>query len=757
MSSSLRSTPLVSKRPHEEDNNNNNNNGTTSKRRHRVTEACNPCRHRKDRCNGVRPACDNCLRAGRSCTYRPTKKRGLRTGYVRALETMAGMLFSKVQGLDLWATSLFDGQVIIPEIQLNEDELELSNISVEALAERWRGSSLMKKIEEALSAETNEDDEGNESIKVFDRKALQLSVLATETLHTRAAFDRENPNAFSAMPPGPLISSVLPTDVYASQSRFSMPSDGSAYPSTDADIAIPEPVHTETDAIVDCAMDMQEDTPLPVHWRSDLDNYFAISHCWLPISQKHDLLRTGYILSSPPTSQKTSVPVTHGDRAFLKAVLAFSAYHGESPPVQRASADNLGSVDATTVCGTIGTMIPNKIEAVEIGHVRALLIMTLVNMYSENPKQAWVSIGSATRVLTIMVKPFLRQEKPPRDLDEGTKRTALCCMALDSLVAAWVGLPPYFDDVDISSIGRLPTEGLEEWEPWIPSTAPEATTRVPASPGQILSIFNQFMDHVGLLNKMLRVSKGSLTNLHAQLTPPNLADWAGRLALPPYDELSGSPQYFNSHLLAASLKEALVSAADFGDLDTNARNTHCRLWQSIDISERFARNTGLPFVSPVCSISMFILRLTLDDKPYPQCGFEAQLGSLRSCLHELDGGNNPRNVEQHHLQQGRALTASSLRGISLMTEAERLLRNLDEIETETITQNNDFEFVQMMDSRVSAGTNAVTTADNVTRNAVGSGIDLQMMEQTVEPSAIGAALVDDNLFQSLAELDPDDW
>jgi hypothetical protein len=63
----------------------------------------------------------------------------------------------------------------------------------------------------------------------------------------------------------------------------------------------------------------------------------------------------------------------------------------------------------------------------------------------------------------------------------------------------------------------------------------------------------------------------------------------------------------------------------------------------------------------------------------------------------------------------------------------------------------------MMDSRVCAETNAVTTAENVTRNAVGSGIDLQMMEQTVEPSAIGAALIDDNLFQSLAELDPDDW
>jgi hypothetical protein len=671
---------------------------------------------------------------------------------------MAGMLFSKVQGLDLWATSLFDGQNIIPEIHLNEDELQLSNTSVEALIERWRGSSLMKKIEETLSTETNEDDEGNESVKVFDRKALQLSVLATETLRARATLGRESSNAFSSMPPGPLISSVLPTDMHASQPRFSMPTEGSVDPSLETDIAISEPVHMETDAIVDCAIDMQEDTPLPVHWRSNLDNYFATSHCWLPISQKHDLLRTGYILSSLPTSQKTSVAVTHGDGVFLRAVLAFAAYHAGSRPVEGVSgADSLGSVHATTVCGAIAAMIPDRIEAVEIGHVRALLIMTLVNMYSGNPKQAWVSIGSATRALTIMIKPFLRQEKPPRDLDEGTRRTALCCMALDSLVSAWVGLPPYFDDADISSIGHLPTEGLEEWEPWIPSTAPEGTTRVAASPGQILSIFNQFMDHIGLLNEMLRVSKGSLTNMHAQLTPLNLADWAGRLALPPYDELICSPQYFNSHLLAASLKEAVVSAANLGNLDINARNTHSRLWQTIEISESFARTTGLPFVSPACCISMFILRLALDSKSYPQCGFGTQLGSLRSCLQELDGSKNVRNVEQYHLQQGMASTASSLRERSLMTEAERLLRNLDGIEIETGTQSNGFEYVQMMDSRVSSGTDAMTIAENNTRNAVGSSIHLQIMEQTVEPSAIGTVLSDDNLFQSLAELDPDDW
>ncbi|KAL1864271.1 hypothetical protein VTK73DRAFT_6002 [Phialemonium thermophilum] len=34
--------------------------------------ACDTCRQRKSRCDGTRPACSHCVRAGRRCTYRPT-------------------------------------------------------------------------------------------------------------------------------------------------------------------------------------------------------------------------------------------------------------------------------------------------------------------------------------------------------------------------------------------------------------------------------------------------------------------------------------------------------------------------------------------------------------------------------------------------------------------------------------------------------------------------------------------------------------
>ncbi|KAF3010856.1 hypothetical protein E8E13_009056 [Curvularia kusanoi] len=670
---------------------------------------------------------------------------------------MAGMLFSKVHGLDPWVTSLFEGQNTIPDIHISEDEIEATNTSVEALTERWRSSSLLKQIEQALSAETNEDEEGTDSVKVFDRKALQLSMLATKTLRTKASSGQAYSNVISVMPPGPSMSSVGLTDECTNHSQFPLPAYGSIDPSLDADITTVEANDIEADVIIGSATNTPEDMNLPVNWRSDLDNYFATSHCWLPISQKHDLLRIAYILSSFSTSQNTPIPVTHGDRTFLKAVLAFAALQSETRLASRTpGTDNLYSKRASEVCGVIGTLIPNNMEAIEIGHVRALLIVTLVYMHSGTQNQAWFSIGRAARAMSILLKPFLRQEKSSRDLEEGIRRTALCCIALDSLVAAWVGLRPYFNRADILCIGSLPTEGLEEWEPWISSNVPEGAALAATSPGQILSTFNHFMEYIGLLNELLRSSKGTLKDIHSQSSELSIMESAKRLNFNLNDQtFSSNPQRFNCILLAASLREVMKPSRD-PNLD--ARDTTDHLWHTVRVAENFVQTVGVPFVSPACNVFISVLRLSQNDRSGPQCGFENEITSLRDCLLELDQSVTTVDVEQHRLQQRISSTPFPLRERSLMTEAERLLRNLDGIETVTGTQSDDLEFVHGTESHVLSGSNAPTTIGNgLVQNAVGSNIEPQTTEQTIEPSAIGIVLSDDNLFQSLAELDPDDW
>ncbi|KAF2161042.1 hypothetical protein M409DRAFT_33065, partial [Zasmidium cellare ATCC 36951] len=56
--------------------------GADSNTRMRVTQACNECRKRKDRCDGARPSCSRCVSCDRPCRYNQSnKKRGLRGGY----------------------------------------------------------------------------------------------------------------------------------------------------------------------------------------------------------------------------------------------------------------------------------------------------------------------------------------------------------------------------------------------------------------------------------------------------------------------------------------------------------------------------------------------------------------------------------------------------------------------------------------------------------------------------------------------------
>ncbi|KAF9437852.1 hypothetical protein BGZ76_010868 [Entomortierella beljakovae] len=73
---------------HENDENDNNNGDDAAPvKRKRLTQACDPCRKKKIKCDGVKPSCANCLKINANCTYLPSmKKRGPRQGYIELLE-----------------------------------------------------------------------------------------------------------------------------------------------------------------------------------------------------------------------------------------------------------------------------------------------------------------------------------------------------------------------------------------------------------------------------------------------------------------------------------------------------------------------------------------------------------------------------------------------------------------------------------------------------------------------------------------------
>ncbi|KAG9323250.1 hypothetical protein KVV02_000144 [Mortierella alpina] len=63
------------------------NGGSAPIKRKRLTQACDPCRKKKIKCDGLKPSCANCAKLSLNCTYLPSmKKRGPRQGYIELLE-----------------------------------------------------------------------------------------------------------------------------------------------------------------------------------------------------------------------------------------------------------------------------------------------------------------------------------------------------------------------------------------------------------------------------------------------------------------------------------------------------------------------------------------------------------------------------------------------------------------------------------------------------------------------------------------------
>ncbi|KAL2069209.1 hypothetical protein VTL71DRAFT_15547 [Oculimacula yallundae] len=85
-----------------------NNDDDGPKRKHggdwvrkRVTRACDQCRKKKLKCDGVRPSCTSCVTLNRDCVYADiTKKRGLPEGYVKRLEKLLGFVLVNATGLE---------------------------------------------------------------------------------------------------------------------------------------------------------------------------------------------------------------------------------------------------------------------------------------------------------------------------------------------------------------------------------------------------------------------------------------------------------------------------------------------------------------------------------------------------------------------------------------------------------------------------------------------------------------------------------
>ena len=497
--------------------------GTKGGPRKRVSQACDRCRSRKDKCDGKRPACTTCTTNGRACSYNANvKKRGLPEGYVRGLEKLWGLAIQEVEDVE---DSVF--QVITGEN--GNDDIIFSRWNDESssdnLVETWRKSKISRELERLLSNTEPSTENGKRKRTESDSHPGNKFGLRTAIQSTKT--ESQRPSSSSSWPSGKL--DIRGLDASQDSPSLSVVHENGRLMGAEL-VSILSPAYN-TDPASNTAVPEVPDLPSET-WHL-LDVYFSYTHSWLPIIEKHDLLRTSYQYSQ----SRKNVPLHgfgSGDHAALWAAIAYAKFQhrtiNNTPHAQGPVAEMVWT--AERMYAHARSLIPNEEGAFELGHIQALLILALTNMGIGHLGRAWFLIGQAVRAAT-----YLGLDRPSDDILKAfsksrTKHVFLGCFVLDTLISARLDHRPHLRAQDVDHVGLIEEDGLEEWDPWTDCLTVRRDTPRSRGPASILSTFNRLVQVLQILNeatciidssKSLQPTIGLLEKLHAwsssQLSP----------------------------------------------------------------------------------------------------------------------------------------------------------------------------------------------------------------------------------------------
>ena len=322
----------------------NSNDEGSGRARKRVSRACDRCRIKKDKCDALKPQCSPCIANNVECSYDPgTKKRGLPEGYVRKMEQLWALSIMKVNGLE---DTLY-------QIMNEEQHIRLMchDTSGEALHTRWKQSGVLKGLESMLSGPDHDAGSGRKR-KRDDEDEEENSATPDDQL------DSVQP-AFQILP---LTGHMAPPNVTTE---------------TNSNHAPPFAVSHTASHVFDRGR-----VSLPDATSSMLDHYFVYTHCWLPIVERHQVMRTWY------EHAKGQKRATDADLAVLWAILAYAAQQLDHESLQMTPAE---------VLGTARNLIPDESGPFELGHVQGLVLITLLHIGLGQWPKAWILIGIASR------------------------------------------------------------------------------------------------------------------------------------------------------------------------------------------------------------------------------------------------------------------------------------------------------------------------------------------------------------------------
>lgn len=469
-------------------------------KRQRVSRACDQCRNKKDRCDGVQPTCSTCTFLKRSCSYKSNpKKRGLPTGYIRTLELLWGAAFTLVPGSEdtvrnFLRTSSIQGHMAAMIKEGDSSDTFLSG---------WKNSMALKEMERLLTALEQSDgdpgivdldDDSEVGHRAIDR-AAEFSEL--KTTYWQIPEDADFSNGSPSIP--------LTERTYANRPQYH--DIGSQTP-TERSLKGPET--TDPPSISSSMNDFDLRLQLPSHaWRL-FDIYFAYTHCSLPIVEKHDILRTAFYYNENPLRISCNTQGS-GSHASLWAILTLASLQNQYASSNAESGDRQDSRSSDKLYDIARRLIPSENGNFELGHIQALLILSLVKIGHHEWAAASMLVGHAIRMsyaIGIDKRVSIKPEKSNAGNGRGRQtHVFLGCFVLDTMIASQMKRLPELPKEQITEIGFLLEDGLEEWQPWEEPSGFRLSTRVPSSsrpgPALALSTFNRLVSLSCFLNDIL--------------------------------------------------------------------------------------------------------------------------------------------------------------------------------------------------------------------------------------------------------------
>ncbi|KAJ5609875.1 transcriptional regulator family: Fungal Specific TF [Penicillium herquei] len=472
-------------------------------RRKRVSRACDRCRSKKDKCDGIRPTCSACQASGQTCSYDPhAKKRGLPEGYVRGLEKLWALSICNVDGFEDTMLAMLGSTMESANRRGKLMAVWSDDNSSESLHETWKSSRLFGALEKMLSnSEPVPTAPGKRSRNPHDeildgpdgqwgfRVARESTPLGPDAPRVVGPMGSHSPGAKRSRL------------AQAPESRVAPPDSG--------------------------AHNLQ----LPPQTSQLLDIYFATTHSWLPVVAKHNILRASYLYANAPFSVATTSPGS-GDHAALWAILSYTITQSRTDP--RSSP--VGALSLAQEYYTVArNLIPSEKERYELGHIQALLLLTLVNMGLEHWTAAWLLSGQAVRMAIAMGLGTMTDTRRSDELRQG-KAVYLGCFVIDSLLSFRLSRCPAMSSNDLATVGLLEEDGLEEWNSWVdvlpPTGVPHGKNPPRRGPLLALSCFNRLVELASVLNKTSRnLAMGYKAPSFAQQLVVDLKQWDDGLPL----------------------------------------------------------------------------------------------------------------------------------------------------------------------------------------------------------------------------------